>query len=148
MKAAAGAGDQITTLYEVCAVVDPNDVYAEGDFVPSEDQVSEIAGALVLCPAQPHASAWRLSQARGQAQAGLEASGRSFGNGVYRVGAQIKPGTYAIAGDIKDCYWERQDRSGRIIENNFILAAARVQVTIKPSDYAFSSQGCGQWKPA
>lgn len=145
--AAAKSGDTIDELYAICAVVDPDDVYAETDFTPSEDQVTEISAALVLCPAQPHAKAWRQSVARGQTQIKLAAEGRTFADGVHLVGKEIKPGTYAIVGHIEDCYWERQNKSGEIIRNGFVLSAQRVQVTIKSTDYAFSSQGCGQWEP-
>ncbi|MFD0968121.1 hypothetical protein [Plantactinospora endophytica] len=84
---------------------------------------------------------------RGQADAKLEAEGRIFADGTYLVRKEIKPGRY-VTTDVEGCYWERQDRSGEIIDNNFTLSARRVQVTIKPSDYGFMSENCGQWRPA
>ena len=73
--------------------------------------------------------------------------GRLFGPGVFLVGKQIKPGTY-VAGNGEGCYWERQDRNGGTIDNGFTVNAARVQVTILNSDYAFNSKRCGEWRPA
>lgn len=54
------------------------------------------------------------------------------------------PGTY-VTHDVEGCYWERLDNAGNIIENNFINAAPRVEVTIAASDFAFNSEGCGRW---
>jgi len=71
-----------------------------------------------------------------------------FSSGAFQVGTEIQPGTYAVEGEINDCYWERLDRNGEIIDNNFVNAAKRVQVTIRKSDYSFNSERCGQWKPA
>lgn len=53
------------------------------------------------------------------------------------------PGTYVVY-DVEDCYWERLDDRGEIIDNNFIMAAHRVQATIRASDAAFNSE-CGRW---
>lgn len=147
-KAGKPSGDSLTDLYGLCGANDPDDVYAEADFVMSGEQIPEALGALLLCPNHPHAAAWRKSIARGSKQYALEKSGRSFGAGVYRVGKEIKPGTYVVTGDIEDCYWERQNRNGGIIANDFIDAAKRVQVTIRAGDYSFNSTGCGQWEPA
>lgn len=45
-------------------------------------------------------------------------------------------------GEIRDCYWERQNSAGGILDKNFHLGARRVEVTSASSDYAFHSQGC------
>lgn len=42
--------NDISTLYEICAEVDPDDVYTEDGYAASEDQISEINAALALCP--------------------------------------------------------------------------------------------------
>ncbi|MFC4019142.1 hypothetical protein ACFOW4_14490 [Micromonospora sp. GCM10011542] len=137
----------ISTLYEMCAAVDPDDVYAEAGFAASSEQIPEINGALTLCPTHPYAKRWRQAVQRGQADADLEAQGRLFGSGTYRVGKEIKPGTY-VATDVDGCYWARQNSSGEIIDNYFTNGARRVQVTIRSSDYAFNSERCGEWRPA
>ncbi|MCW3817888.1 hypothetical protein ONA91_25900 [Micromonospora sp. DR5-3] len=137
----------ISTLYEMCAEVDPDDVYAEAGFAASSEQIPEINAALILCPKHPYAKKWRQAVQRGQADADLEAQGRLFGSGTYRVGKEIKPGTY-VTHDVEGCYWERQNSSGNIIDNYFTNGARRVQVTIRSSDYAFNSENCGEWRPA
>jgi hypothetical protein len=76
--------------------------------------------------------------------------------GLYRVGETwidgftgdpdrtATPGTY-VAFDVEDCYWETLDDAGEINDNNFVSAAPRVEVTIRESDLAFNSEGCGRW---
>ncbi|MEH0844952.1 hypothetical protein V6U81_21445 [Micromonospora sp. CPCC 205711] len=138
--------DDIATLYEMCAGADPDDTYAEAGFAASPTQIPEINAALVLCPKHPQAAKWRQAVKRGQADADLTAQGRLFGEGTFRVGKEIKPGTY-VTTDVDGCYWERQNSSGGIIDNYFTNGARRVQVTIRSSDYAFSSKRCGEWRP-
>lgn len=71
----------------------------------------------------------------------------SFGDGTFRVGIDIAPGTYRNSDSSQGCYWERLSGFGgtldEIIANNF--TRARQVVTISPSDAGFSSEGCGQW---
>ncbi|MDQ7903483.1 hypothetical protein RB614_03015 [Phytohabitans sp. ZYX-F-186] len=136
----------IGTLYTICAEVDPTDPYAETGFKASPEQIREINAALTLCSNHPLAGKWRKSVQRGKVDADLEAQGRIFGAGTFLVGKEIKAGTY-VTTDVDGCYWERQNRNG-IIDNNFITAARRVQVTIRSTDYAFHSERCGEWRPA
>ena len=133
------------TLYAICGAVDPEDVYASAGFAASESQILEINAALVLCPGHPQASAWRQAVQQGKVNADHRTAGKRFGAGTFLVGKEIVPGTYFVEGDINGCYWERQNRSGQVIENNFIIAARRVQVSIKSTDYAFHSERCGEW---
>lgn len=133
-------------LYEFCAENDPDDSYAK--LTASEEQIPELRGWLLMCPHHPNAKGWRAALVRGEQEQKVRKAGRIFDAGTFRVGKDIKPGTYEIAGDIEDCYWERQDRSGRPIDNAFIDHARRVQVTIRSTDYAFSSEGCGTWRPS
>ncbi|AVT39637.1 hypothetical protein C6W10_27950 [Plantactinospora sp. BB1] len=146
-KASGYEEPDIGTLYSICGQVDPDDVYVDAGFAPSREQIAEISGALTLCATHPQAKKWRQAVKRGQADAKLEADGRLFPDGTYLVRKEIKPGTY-VTTDVKDCYWERQNRSGEIIDNNFVPSARRVQVTIRSSDYGFMSERCGQWRPA
>lgn len=136
----------ITTLYTMCAAVDPEDTYASAGFAAGSAQIPEINAALMLCPKHPQAGKWRQAVQRGQVDVNLEKSGRLFGAGTFLVGKEIKAGTY-VATDVEGCYWERQNRSGGTIDNYFTNAAKRVQVTIKSSDYAFHSESCGEWRP-
>ncbi|PXY33537.1 hypothetical protein BAY59_10665 [Prauserella coralliicola] len=140
--------DDISTLYALCAAVDQLDPYASADFSPTAAQVKEIEAMLTLCPGHPFADAYRAAVERGRGNAELESSGRLFAGGTYRVGEEVEAGTYAVEADIENCYWERTDADGNIIDNNFVNGAKRVEVTIQATDYSFHSQGCGTWRPA
>lgn len=66
------------------------------------------------------------------------------GDGTYRVGIDIKPGTYKSSGD---GYWERLksasgDFSGILANGN---ASGNAIVQIKKTDKFFSTQGMGTW---
>ncbi|MEU4712097.1 hypothetical protein AB0F73_00275 [Micromonospora purpureochromogenes] len=147
LKTSKYDGNDISVLYEICAAVDPDDTYAEPDFAASSEQIPERNAALLLCPKHPHAKKWKQAVKRGQVDVDLAAQGRLFGSGTFRVGKEIKPGTY-VTTDVDGCYWERQNSSGGTIDNYFTNSARRVQVTIRSSDYAFSSERCGEWRPA
>jgi hypothetical protein len=68
-------------------------------------------------------------------------------DGVYRVGADIKPGTY-YTGNTDGCYWERAKNFtgsfSAIIDNDY--GSGRRMVTISAGDVAFDSDGCGSWR--
>ncbi|MFJ8547367.1 hypothetical protein ACIRFH_36455 [Streptomyces sp. NPDC093586] len=141
-----GAGlDQLAVLYGMCAQngAESWDYLATAG---SDEQLSEVRGALQLCPNHPQKGAIEKLIGGAENRNDLEAEGRVFGPGVYRVGSEIKPGTYYTT-DVEDCYWERQDANGEVIDNHFTTAAKRVQVTISSSDYAFNSERCGEWQP-
>jgi hypothetical protein len=70
----------------------------------------------------------------------------SFGDGTYRVGKDIRPGTYrSLGGD--GCYWARLKSFGGGL--NAILANANASgptlVTIKRTDKGFETSGCSNW---
>jgi hypothetical protein len=77
------------------------------------------------------------------------ASPGAFGDGTFRVGVDIHPGTYRAANPSQGCYWERlsgfSGEFGDLIANNFTDAPD--VVTIAPTDAGFSSDGCGTWTP-
>ncbi|QLE72388.1 hypothetical protein FGW37_12965 [Streptomyces rectiverticillatus] len=72
------------------------------------------------------------------------------GNGMYKVGADIAPGTYKSTGNKQDsCYWERtkdalHESADSIIANENVTGNA--VVTITPGDAYFKSAGCTDWK--
>jgi hypothetical protein len=138
---------EVADLYLFCAQNDDDDYYSDKSSTPNDGQIAELEGWLELCPKHPQAKAWKAAIKRGEKDTKLQKSGRTFYDGTYRVGKDIKPGTYAIKGDIENCYWERQDSSGETIDNNFVVKAKRVEVTIRSSDYAFMAEGCGKWMP-
>lgn len=112
----------------------------------SEMRVDQAEKALDLCPNHPEAESLRQRIAEVRDLALKIEQGILFRDGLYRVGDEIQPGSYYVE-NATDCYWERQDSAGAIIENYF-GTALRVETQIDPSDYAFRSQGCGLWKPS
>ncbi|MFI8189869.1 hypothetical protein ACIF8T_13875 [Streptomyces sp. NPDC085946] len=69
--------------------------------------------------------------------------------GMFRVGADIAPGTYKSTGNADDsCYWERAKNAEHsldsIIANDNVTGTA--VVTISASDGYFKTTGCEDWK--
>lgn len=65
-------------------------------------------------------------------------------NGSYLIGegtGMVPPGTYEVL-DVQDCYWERLDRNGYVMANNFILNAPRAEFTVSPGDHALNIENC------
>jgi hypothetical protein len=112
----------------------------------SASQILELTAAVNHCPDHPRAADVRTRLDASSAVVDAIANGTQFQGGVKRVGTDIQPGTYVSEGKLDGCYWERQDSTGEIIDNNFLTAALRVEVDIASSDYAFSSSNCGTWK--
>lgn len=80
---------------------------------------------------------------------------RTYGDGTYLVGKDIPPGTYAttVPSDSKSCFWERDrtldpNRTDMIIDSDSLDAGAQGLVVIAPTDEAFGTIGCGQWRLA
>jgi hypothetical protein len=76
----------------------------------------------------------------------------AFDDGTFKVGSDIKPGTYRTHGgdgSAFGCYWARLSGfSGEvddIIANNGSYTNGSQVVTIAPSDKGFQTQGCGKW---
>lgn len=67
------------------------------------------------------------------------------GDGVFVVGEDIEPGTYASEGG-SNCYWARlgSTSGGDLLANG--LPGGPVTVTISGSDAAFKTQRCGEWR--
>ena len=65
------------------------------------------------------------------------------GDGVYRVGKDMKAGTYKSS-DNADCYWQiSTDANGdNIVQNNIVTGQALV--TVRDGQF-FESRGCGDW---
>jgi hypothetical protein len=70
-----------------------------------------------------------------------------IGDGTFRVGSDIAPGTYRAANPDGFCYWARLSGTGgtlrEIIANDNTTGPA--VVTIAATDAAFESTGCGGW---
>ncbi|MER8015487.1 hypothetical protein ACIQ7S_22815 [Streptomyces griseoluteus] len=82
--------------------------------------------------------------------AGSDATGEVLsGDGDFRVGADIAPGTYRSTGNSRgSCRWERARDAGHGLRS--VIAgghtAGTAVVTIRPTDARFRSAGCGGWK--
>ena len=84
-----------------------------------------------------------------QAEGGSPAATMAGDGGMFRVGADIAPGTYKSTGNTDDmCYWERakdaEHSMDSIIANNNVTGTA--VVTISASDAYFKTSGCQDWK--
>ncbi|WP_427166947.1 hypothetical protein ACQF4J_26810 [Streptomyces sp. C1-1] len=93
---------------------------------------------------------WEAVDLKAKAK-GTPASRMAGDGGMFRVGADIAPGTYRSTGNTDDsCYWERtKDAKGdmnSIIANNNVSGTA--VVTISASDGYFKTTGCKDWKKA
>ncbi|MFG3198881.1 hypothetical protein ACGFYT_22415 [Streptomyces sp. NPDC048208] len=94
----------------------------------------------------------RRSGGRGSASGGTESGAAEAalpGDGDFRVGSDIEPGTYRSTGDADgSCHWERTKAAGRglgpVIADDDTTGTA--VVTIRPTDAYFKSTGCGGWK--
>ena len=141
------SSDPLPYIFAVCAEIGAG---AWNDETELTGTVPFHAGAAIrLCPDAPnvdHVAA--LVAAAEQDQAWSE-SGQMFYGGSFKVGEDIAPGSYYAESDdgFDGCYWERLDSAGNIIDNNFISGGFRAQVYIDASDYSFSSDGCGAWRP-
>ena len=85
----------------------------------------------------------------GKAQSAAKKKAAFAGDGDFRVGSDVKPGTYRTTGNTDGmCYWERaKDAKG---ETDSILANDNVSgtsyVTVKATDKLFKSNGCKDWE--
>ncbi|MFJ8732509.1 hypothetical protein [Streptomyces bauhiniae] len=87
-------------------------------------------------------------RASGSAELG-PAKGVPSGDGDFRVGTDIAPGTYRSTGNAHhSCRWERardaEHRLRSVIANGHTTGTA--VVAIRPTDAYFRSTGCGDWK--
>lgn len=73
---------------------------------------------------------------------------RTFGDGTWEVGEDLRAGTYRLREPAGFCYWARLRGFGGdlndIIANENVVDAYGV-VTIKKSDAGFESNGCDEW---
>ncbi len=64
-------------------------------------------------------------------------------DGFYVVGWDIAPGLWRSTGAGARCYWERQNVTQDIIDNDGGLAGGAAM--IQPTDFGFYAKGCGDW---
>ena len=69
------------------------------------------------------------------------ARSRIGGDGIYRVGADIEPGTYRSPGPSNSaCYWARLDAQDEILDNG--LSHGPSIVNVQPTDAAVETANC------
>lgn len=126
--------------------------YTSKDVPWSESQRKGVEADLILCPDHPDRAEIEAEMKGGEETDAKKSQGLIIEPGTHKVGDQITPGTFVTESKndkpFQQCYWERLDSTGNIIDNNFITSAFRAEVTIDPSDYSFNSTGCGQWTMA
>ncbi|MFJ6833299.1 hypothetical protein [Streptomyces sp. NPDC091209] len=88
-------------------------------------------------------------QHTGSADAAEKEKAAFAGDGDFRVGRDIEPGTYRTTGGTDgSCHWERAADTGHGLDspiaNGGITGTA--VVTISAKDTFFHTSGCGDWK--
>jgi hypothetical protein len=144
LRASAYADDDISSLFAICADVNPGEDYLKPGYEMTGEQVSELIGALVLCPDQPLAGSWRRLIQRVDAPATTEGA---VGDGPHRVGRLVKTGTWTTV-EADGCYWERQSSAAKVLESKYVAPGAKATVTVRAGDAFLLSGGCGEWKHA
>ena len=129
--------------YEQC--VEHGTKWTTKEWPVGDGQIKEAQRALMLCPRHPDAAAIRSRISDLGALDAERKQGTAFSDGNFRVGSRIKPGTYYTE-NVENCYWERLNSAGEIIDNNFVSNGLRVEVSIASSDFSFHSEGCGMWR--
>lgn len=130
-------------VYEQCGSNDPDHSYVTLEDY-SEAQVKELQAWMTLCPTHPQAARWEQGIAASVVAQEAEASGARVYDGTYEVPSQMQRGSFIVR-DVENCYWETRDGNGRIIDNNFVVAAPRVVANVSAEAVVFTARGCGQW---
>ncbi|WP_327403483.1 hypothetical protein OG194_27560 [Streptomyces sp. NBC_01288] len=116
--------------------------------------LSAVVGVVVIGVVSANAGAEHSATGKkntGTTKAAEKKKAAFDGNGDFRVGTDIKPGTYRTSGNTDGmCYWERaKDASG---DTDSLLANDKVSgagyVTVKATDKIFKSSGCKDWEAA
>lgn len=77
--------------------------------------------------------------------------GTIAGDGTLLVGSQVQPGQYRATAPVTGhCYWQRMKSTtgtlDDVIANDNVDPGAQAIVTIAPTDKAFQTNGCGEWR--
>ncbi|MFC4069755.1 hypothetical protein [Actinoplanes subglobosus] len=144
LRASGYADDDISSLFAICADVNPAEDFLKPGYQMTSEQVSELVGALVLCPDQPLSAKWRQLIQREDRPATADGA---VGDGPHRVGKLVKTGTWTTV-DEDGCYWERQSSAGKVLESKFVGPGAKATATLRAGDALFLSAGCGEWTRA
>jgi hypothetical protein len=120
--------------------VSPAQWLAENELTKQDGELVLQEGVTRFCPARAKTL-----------EAAVEGTyARWFTDGTYDVGAgadQMPAGTYRTTGALRECYWERTSRSGKVLDNAFATSAQEIRVTVRAGDGQFTTRSCGSWKP-
>ena len=144
-KDEAAADDvRLADIYALCAT--PGFYFGVSPGISNDEQASQIEAALILCPEHPDADATRTSLSTYEANVKAGNDGTRFNDGVWKVGDEIKPGTYKPETPSDTCRWFRYDAEGDWIESSYDKPQAEIVVTIDATDSTFESRNCGYWR--
>lgn len=116
---------------------------AEAQVEGLESQITDLQGQ--VSDLKKDVTHWKGKVTEQAKQGGYSVNATAtFGDGTWRVGEQIQPGTYQAPGGGM-CYWERlrgfSGNFGDIITNDF--GSKNVTVTILTTDVGFTAEDCG-----
>lgn len=106
--------------------------------------------AMASAPATPAETSRPAAAKKPRTPAGTTAPNpkTTIGDGTWRVGEDIEPGTWRAA-DVDLCHWRRlrgfSGRTGDVIASGTTVDGAAI-ATIEAGDVGFSSVGCNTWK--
>lgn len=143
MGAETSDSEILYSVYGFCGTNDPDDSYVTLEDY-SESQVAELRVWMILCPNHPQATRWKEGITASVKAQEAEASGARVYDGTYEVPSQMRRGTFVV-NDVTNCYWETRNAEGRIIDNDFVIAAPRVVANLTAEAVVFTASGCGQW---
>lgn len=143
-KEAAPDDVRLADVYALCAT--PGFYFAISPGISTDEQSSQIEAALILCPEHPDAESARTSLNTYDANVTAGNDGTRFNDGVWKVGEEIKPGTYKPESPSDDCRWFRYDDKGDWIESSYDKPQSGIVVTIDAKDSTFESRNCGYWR--
>lgn len=137
--------DELTLSIPYSQCAESGTGWMKNEWPASPEQVREAETALKLCPNHPQAAAIRSRISEQREFRDALNDGRAFSDGNHRVNSKIQPGTY-FSTNVTNCYWERLDSAGNIIDNAFVSDGLRVETYISSSDFSFHTDGCGTWQ--
>ncbi|MBS3180272.1 MULTISPECIES: hypothetical protein [unclassified Pseudoclavibacter] len=135
---------RLADVYALCAT--PGFYFAISPGISTDEQSSQLEAALILCPEHPDAESARTSLNTYEANVTAGNDGTRFNDGVWKVGDEIKPGTYKPETPSDNCRWFRYDDKGEWIETSYDKTQAEIVVTIDAKDSTFESRNCGYWR--
>ena len=132
------------------ARLDATGAIIENEFSPGGPRYAMIEPTDGLFETQGCITWWQQSPNNALGIGLVGVPGQPFDQGDFLVKAEITPGQYVAAGSPSGCYWARTSgphgfgsATSQVIDNNF--GSGQVVVTIQPTDYGFTSTGCGTW---